>query len=450
MPLSLHQQQDLARASRASIEREFAHLPTYWAASSWLTTHNRYRQHCIKRLEKDLGPPRKLRAAQLREYIAASTVLHCMDGWAYLGRALLSYLSGDIDVARHLAYYSELRATMALLGTEGIGVFDRRHISVASNDRCVPVRGSRGTHAFAWEALEDWTQQSQSLGLIRAVIVAGGQPLGDWLDQYVAPPAMSGLLTRDWFRRWGLDLQRLSMDRDARNLVSYRPTQFTSVRPSSARTAVAFVRHLWEMCEPILSMRFRRLDRHLLRHSLDFIFSHAHSNRSRKQAKRIYAQRVDNMIKQVGPGDLSEVQWRAFVTFEDEPSHPQLIREANATAKPTEPGQERQVLSRATLLLRIATGACELLIGKIPGFASTGIHFWWGHLGEDRTLWDVTSEPAQMIDLWTDVEQALSTLENWEVGAPGAYSYWRLWQEQATSAAVLGTCERIGLWGLGL
>src|SRR5690349_10494850 len=135
MALNPHQQADVNRARRSSVEQEFNGLPLHWAGGAWLRADNRYRHNCIDRLRKDMGSSRGLRASHLREYISASTVLHCMDGWAYLGRSLASYLSGDIDVARHLAYYAELRAAMSLLGTEGIGIFHNRHICIDAANR---------------------------------------------------------------------------------------------------------------------------------------------------------------------------------------------------------------------------------------------------------------------------------------------------------------------------
>jgi hypothetical protein len=450
MVLSAPKQATLDRAHRPSIEQEFGGLQNHWLNNSWLRPHNRYRTECVDRIETDLGPPRKLRASHLREYIAASTVLHCMDCWAYLGRALVSYLFGDIDVARHLAYYAELRAAMSLLGTEGVGVFNNQHFTIDRTPRLREINRP-GTHVFVWDALEHWSGRSQSRDLLLSVLLAGGQPLREWLNHFTAPVSVLGFLARDWFSRWGLDLQRLSKDRESRNLVSYRPTAFTSQRPSPTQAALRFVRHIWEMCEPSLSMRFRLLDRHLLRQSLEFVFATAHPHhRTRRQAANLYGHRVSAMLHQLNPGDLSTQEWTAFLTFQSDPDEAQLLTEAQGSARADEPGHERQVLSRATLLLRVATGACGLLLAAVPGFAANGISFWWNPLGEDRSVWGNGAAPLQAIDLWADIEVGLAALEAWEVRAGANPSYWDLWRQETVSAAILGTCERIGLWGLGL
>src|SRR5439155_6047134 len=148
MTLDATQPAILERAHRPTVDHEFEGLSPHWADGRWLRDGNRYQYDCIKRIDKDLRPPRKLRAAHLREYVAASTIPHCMDGWAYLGRALASYLCGDIDAARHLAYYAELRAAMSLLGSEGVGVFSRKNLVIPQTGHC-PVVSASGTHVFA-------------------------------------------------------------------------------------------------------------------------------------------------------------------------------------------------------------------------------------------------------------------------------------------------------------
>jgi hypothetical protein len=466
MPLSAAQQAVLNRGTRGSIQAEFQLLTQQWANNSWLRSDNRYRKSSIERIKADLGrrpspgraatPPtpgvrRHLRASQLREYVAASTVLHCMDAWSYLGRGLLSLLYGDIDVARHLAYYAELRAAMALLGTEGIAIFSSQHFAIDGKRRCIALTGPR-THEVVWEALENWSNEARSRDLLLNVVYAGGEPMKEWLKHFTAPAGSLVLLGKEWFKRWGLDLQRLSDDRESRNLVSYRPTALTSPRPANADDAVSFVRHIWEMCEPSLSMRFRTLDRYLLRQSLEFVFSAAHPHgRTRKQAGRLFTRQVEAMLHQLGPGDWSPAIWSQFLTFANEPDHPRILVEAQGAKEPHILGHERQVFSRAVLLLRAATGACEQMIQTVPGFTPQQIQFWWKPLGEERCLWEAGSPPTQFIDLWTDIQQAIDLIEAWQVTTGGtAASYWKLWRDQAASLAVLGTCERICLWGFGL
>jgi hypothetical protein len=79
------------------------------------------------------------------------------------------------------------------------------------------------------------------------------------------------------------------------------------------------------------------------------------------------------------------------------------------------------------------------------------LKFWWSAIGEDRALWEPGQEPDDLNDLWDDAHDAADDLGTWENSiAPQALSYCALWSQQAPSASLLGSCERIGLWGLGL
>lgn len=59
--------------------------------------------------------------------MAASVIVHCFDGWSYLGRALEAEMAGDPQTAVHLGYYAELRAAMSVLASDEIGVFRNKH-----------------------------------------------------------------------------------------------------------------------------------------------------------------------------------------------------------------------------------------------------------------------------------------------------------------------------------
>jgi len=87
----------LQRADRAAIRRCMSRIEQYWIDSRWLATRNRYRSDCVNQIDRD-APTAQVWTpthVHLSDYIAASTVTHCFDGWAYLGRALDAELSGD-------------------------------------------------------------------------------------------------------------------------------------------------------------------------------------------------------------------------------------------------------------------------------------------------------------------------------------------------------------------
>src|SRR6476661_7745516 len=112
----------VGEASPEAVRTAATRLSTRLADEIWLASNSRYLSETDAKLSQDIG--RKVsvshaqgsaKASQLAEYVAASAILHCSDGWGYLGRAMGAQLQGDIGTSRHLAYYAELRAAMSLL-----------------------------------------------------------------------------------------------------------------------------------------------------------------------------------------------------------------------------------------------------------------------------------------------------------------------------------------------
>jgi hypothetical protein len=372
-----------------------------------------------------------------------------MDAWGYLGKSIEAHLGGNPDISRHLGYYAELRAAMALLATQGIGVFDKIHSIVNKQHKCMYLKNAGGTHAFAWDALENWAETQAAGDLLFNVIKPGGLPLIDWLNHSSLAAGLHGILAKKWLLEWGLDLKRLKEDRDARNSSSYRPTAFSSSRAINVRDALKFVKRFWEICEPNESARFPVLDRYILRLSLDIAFLKSH-NYSRKKAKRRFKDKVNEMLRVLNPGDLTAQQWVTFLNYADSSDLPLILKEARKTDPPATPRHHIQVLARATLLIRVATGASYACLRTLSGFDKSDLEFWWTRIGEDRCLWHEGNPPDRFVDLWTDIREALNAIEAWEEEhKENKTSYNKLWQEQR-AAGLLGTCERIGLWGLGL
>jgi hypothetical protein len=438
----------LNQARSSSIEAELDKIRLNWINGRWLLPQNRYNRNCIKRIRNEKKYCRPFTHRHLREYIAASSLAHCMDGWTYLGRSIEAHLKGDPDVARHLGYYAELRASMSLLASEGIGVFDRIHFIVNGRMKCKRLV-NESTHEFAWDALEHWAETASAAQLIFRLIQPGGLPLAEWLNYFATTPAIHQLLAKEWLFQWGLDLKRLRNDREARNSSSYRPTAFSDPRAINIGDALKFVKSFWEICEPIGSIRFPLLDRHILRHSLDFIFRNANML-SRKRAKRRYERQVNMMLYGLAPGELTVEKWADFLNYKNSPESHIILKEAGGKDKPASRRHHIQVLARAILLLRLATGAVYIRLKALQDFNKSDLEFWWAMLGEDRCLWDTGNPPYRFVDLWTDIREALQKIDAWqEEHHADGISYNKLWQEQ-TAAGVLGTCERVCLWGLGL
>ena len=222
MALELIDQRILKALKREDVELTLANLKQFMARSTWLGLSNRYASETIQHITEDLRPGKALNQSHLSELIAASCLLHCSDGWSYLGRAISAILRGDPHRARHLAYYAELRAATALLASEGVGVFRNDHFAITAPNKATELRTKAGTHNFAWDCLEFWSDQRSSATLFSHII----RPYGISLENWCAPLGGSAVLSesaRNWFKQWGMDLKMFIDDHRARNISTYQP-----------------------------------------------------------------------------------------------------------------------------------------------------------------------------------------------------------------------------------
>lgn len=446
--LSKNQKVALRQASRSATQQTFARLRRHFNRSRWIGRNNRYGKNCIETLRKDTNPGRTVNHNHLAQYIAASTILHCADGWIFLGNALGCHTKGDGNTARHLGYYAELRGAISLLATEGVGIFSRQHFVLENSNSCQKIPKTPGTHEITWLAFEHWADLRRSGDLLAEIITPGSIAFRDWLDGFEASVSVRPIASR-WLKVWGLDLRRLSGDRDARNDASYRPGRLGPRALLDVNTSLSFLRDLWTMYEPSGPSRFENLDRHLLRLGLEEAYEAITGNSARADQQG-FATRVETMLKSIMPSGPVRTEWLNFLMRRVEPDTPLLITTAKRASPASDPQHHMQVMARAVLLLRIATGACAWLLRR-TGLGRTEIDFWWQLFGQDSGLWESGSIPAELTDLWADIESALEEAVRWgETNTLAQPSFARWWREQSYPISVLEGCERIALWGLGI
>jgi hypothetical protein len=452
-PLNKPQKLAIRKASSDAVTRIFLNSAGNFAHSRWLDSDNPYFIDCLGNLVLHTQSGISINESALSKYIATSAPLHCADGWSFLGRALDACSRGDDTTCIHLAYYAELRAAMSILATEGIGIFDDRHFVVTSINRCKPIgalrrdgRSNQRTHSIAWLAIEYWATLLRSANLLRQIIRPGGIAMGDWLDAFGAGSTSRAIATK-WLQTWGLDLKRLSIgeDRDSRNQASYRPTRLAQTPYTNALERSIFIRNLWTYCEPIPDARFQVLDRHLLRLSLEGIYASLP-----RTIRGNYVDRIMRMLTMI-LGDVNLIdEWRQFLTRAVDPINPIMITEASKSARYGDHGHHFQVVARACLLLRVATGACAKLLRECS-LGRDEMEFWWKPLGEERGLWQSGNDPSDFMDLWSDIDDAIVKVLQWEIDNSSLVPSNLAWRNDLEhEIAIMGECERIVLWGMGL
>jgi len=264
----------IQNASSSSVQTAISDLKrNHFANFRWLGSRNRYKTDTTGRIKQDTDPTsgRTVNNKDLAEYVAVSAIFHCFDGWAFLSRAIGSILDGDIHTAVHLAYYAELRAAIALLATEGIGIFDRTHFWFDNSGNHNTLKD--GTHAIVWKIIKEWgNTPSKNLRLLELLQVEN-RNFTEWLGaaHYGSRPTMAAL-AQNWLRTWSLDLEILGEDRVIRNEVSYRPTNISSLARINRVDALEEILEYWRAYEPSASGKLRLLDLHLLQRALRKIY----------------------------------------------------------------------------------------------------------------------------------------------------------------------------------
>lgn len=442
---------DLKYAHPEAIQLSLANLHPNLAANRWLGEDNRYRTDPITNVRNDFEAE-GINHKHLAEYVAASVPLHAVDGWAYLGRAIHAHLIGDVWVARHLAYYAELRAAMSLLASQGIGVFNSHHVVVKSVDEIVIIRSQSTTHSFVWNALEWWASQGNSPELLGNLIKPNGVRL-DVLLNNVPGYAQWQPVATDMIQSFGLDLHNEAMenDRNSRNNASYRPTEFNTTIARDSKANANFAIELWSSFEPV-AYRFDRFDNHLLRNALKLAFDSVNMEVPDDGGEVVpendgirYEAVVKAVLREANLDEPKSVSFGQFLRRESDPDNLMLLTYAQKITDLADADYHLGMMSRATILLVLASSSTRSLM-QDANISMIETKFWWGQLGVDRGIWSSAPDPIDLENSWADVEEEIIELQDWIDG------------DEVSCASLVGECPRpltrlsqlelVGLWGM--
>lgn len=383
-------------------------------------------------------------------YIAASTLSHVIDGWGYLSNSLKALHAGNSSVSIHLAYYAELRAVMSFLATEGIGVFSDKHIGLVNNTTFETFKGGHsitvngvdkpqgnGTHNFAWDALNKWCNISAKptsdllkifkvKGFDFEELTAGFSP--------AATPLVVSSIAKKWLVKWAFDVQRFKNDRNMRNFVSYRPQTISNFNsPLNFKETLQKTYSLFEVLSPSGSDPFHLLDRHLLRDLYSELFTSIPT-----VARDTFENHIEQAFAHVG--ETVDVNLRRLLLSEAPFVNPHLIF-SQAANKELEP---LSVISRAALMLRIATGNVSRLL-KDASISKEELNFVWGNYGLKNGFWTSPLLVDEFYQLWVEVEENYSELSGrMDTLDDSSYQFYK----NAGDMEPLTQFNRAALWGI--
>jgi hypothetical protein len=245
-----------------------------------------------------------------------------------------------------------------------------------------------------------------------------------------------------------MDLGVFPEDRDARNASSYRPDGIPDSWYVSASAALTFARGLWSALEPSQTSPFEAIDRQILRIALESAFRGRTGKVAAEDPAR-FATFVLPVIDHQGFVPEARRQWLDFVgrrvAAEDLP-----IFAFSSQSPGTRDNSEMAIISRAALLLRLASGSSSQLI-TAASFTVEMIEFWWSNLGHGRGLWDGAKRVDEIFDLWADIASSLEDVETFQGNNSEAdQTFSRIGNDLGQAVVGLSECERVAIWSIGL
>lgn len=363
-----------------------------------------------------------------KEYIVASSLSHLKDAWSYFGQSINAILKNDTSLSKHLSYYSELRSSLSLMATEGIAIYNDEHYyidkyeNVQQFTRESGSMNKLGTHQMIWVSLDAWSMLPKSRELLEKIIHIEGKSLKEWIEacDYTK---WSGL-SHEIYKNIGIDLKYIAHDREMRNSVSYSPID-TFMRTCSIESNVEFILKLWDLLEP----NFKKTDFSILKKSISLIGCEDPSyaidtlieNNSLKEAIKEYLSEQENMV------------------FEKS----SIVHE-NLNDALNDPENHLQMLGRAFLLLRVATGSVKLLL-KDANIEFSDISFWSEKILDEYGLVKNKNELDSYSDMWMDVEEgAIQQISDNDTNT----DFFTLKQELSYPFLLLSETQRPLLWGI--
>lgn len=377
---------------------------------------------------------------QLSQYIASSILVHCFDGWNFIARAFDALLAGDNATAIHMAYYAELRGAMSILASEGIGVFNRKHLYFDSGN-AGNVFGLT-THAAAKQLMDEWASLPIKKQIVFECIQVNNRNLAEWISAsgHSAGIGYPASILKDWLNLWSIDL-KLDIDQGLRNETSYRP-HFTIPDPQISDRVKELI-EIWEKLEPSNGNGYFSLDMHLLRLTLENIFRLDTGLRLRHHRYRIF---IDDIFFYLG--ESKEQYLYDFLFRRKDASDHILLAEARKDSKDPSVNFENpmSMICRAILLHRFAAGIAKIMLAK-SDVNPDNLQNWWQSAALKYGLIREIDIDIKPTELYLDVSDSILNIRNFSSPLTNV----REVNEGIISDLTnLKQFQRICFWGIGL
>ena len=365
-------------------------------------------------------------------HFLASAIAHGLDGWEYLGMALMSHLHGRHIIAFHLAYYAQLRAAKSFLCCNGIHIKSKR-IHVLENGKDTGTEFKEiipGTsHGIIWRIHNEMPVESWGVNLCGLNVKECISPI---MPDKIGVGTTSATLDK-LKQQLGRDSIVSTKMQDYRNGISYQAQSIINGEAGEEPIGEKydFAKKFWEEMDPNKSIGLSAI-RSILRNIM--ISSKISTSKDKKRynaeietalENNIGAEEIKWIIKELHKEDRQDI---LFLAKQEK----DLIEENFSRI---EPRYVKHAISRGALLLQIASDACKDRIKRSQNAKSVA-HKVAGFFGEKKALWRGDVVPQNYAILYDPVEDALEIRDEGDDAGK-----WRCIQ----AISELG-CERIALW----
>ena len=348
--------------------------------------------------------PFKINTDDLKAYMATSVITHCFDGWLYLSHAIDSLLKGDKGIAIHLAYYSELRGTLSFLARQGISVNNRNNLGL-NNTGILNSSTNGGTHIATWKYLESWIN-SNSINHVNLLdcFSVRSKSLNEWVGFMPSPvtPNIASQYALSWMKDWSFDIQNYESDHIFRDTVTYQPQRLRDNSSIDFRVKFSAISNIWKFLEPNGSDKFALLDKYLF----SMLIKGIYDNNIPADSGIRFEDYVSKTF--VNAGMSMDMSVNSII---NSGINNILFRMAKDSAVQTPNGelQPLNIISRALLMLRIASGCTNNLLNT-AGITNANIDFYLNNLGNNNGHWKGAT-PNNFEVLWEDVVRSVENID---------------------------------------
>lgn len=441
----------IANASGREVEEAFKGLKsTHFTQNEFVNSFNPLAQNTGEAFRYYHANPNsypgnysyKLNFDDAVNYLASSSLLHSFDGWVYLSNALDALLKGDSSIAIHLAYYAELRSAMSFLATEGVGVFNDIHMSVASNKTFILQDNLKGTHSFAWDAIHEWSvsPSTDSLKLL-TIFSVSGKTFDEWAINFHprVTTVMTNSIIKGWLRKWCFDVKSFMDDKELRGEASYRPQRILERKTSDLRDILQRLIEFWRIVEPAQNTKFELLDKFLLASLLKELHGELVAQHKITDA---FEDLIEETFARLGIPNSTALK-RILLGVDKH----NIIIQSKEKSFSSETGEINPVAiaARATLMLRLTTGRVSALM-KNASIQHSDLRFWYECIGIENGFWE--KYPVDFSELWEFVNEKIDEITDWLGTNSADLSLAKVNSDISAPIIALTQIHRVGICGL--